>query len=73
MLETRQPIIQNMESDTRLKKLADALGCDISIFTQNKPHDLFQTNELLLLWHKLKDKQDRVKLLVFMHSIIEGP
>lgn len=52
-----------------LDKLATALDCPLSAFSEPSRSDPTQTAELLRLWAMIEDEQDRLNVLSFISSL----
>ncbi|KQP48800.1 hypothetical protein ASF34_20900 [Methylobacterium sp. Leaf106] len=55
-----------------LNKLATALDCPVSAFSESSLGDPTQTAELLRLWAMVDDEQDRLNVLSFIRSLAHG-
>ena len=52
-----------------LGRLAEALDVPPDAFSDQTVCDLEQTTELMRLWHKITDTQDRAKVLAFVGAV----
>lgn len=53
---------------TTLNRIASALGCPVSAFSEQPSSTLAETHELLRLWSLIEHQQDRAKVLAFIRN-----
>jgi hypothetical protein len=57
------------KSTAVLDRLARSLGCSTEVFSNQAPHELTHTLELLNLWLGIKEGQDRAKVLALLRNM----
>lgn len=57
------------KSTAVLDRLAASLGCSTEVFSNQAPHELSQTLELLSLWLGIEEGQNRAKALMLLRNM----
>lgn len=55
-----------------LKRIAEALNCEVGDITGTMSPEFNETLALLRMWMTIEDKQDRLKVLAFVRTVSSG-